>query len=880
MRVPLSWLGEFASLPADATPEQVHADLVRVGFEEESIRRFDLTGPIVVGEVLSREPEEHSNGKTVNWCSVRVAPAGERAADGGEDVRGIICGAHNFEAGDRVVVTLPGAVLPGGFEIAARKTYGHVSDGMIASARELSLGEDHDGIIVLSRLGFDPASPELEVGSDARALLGLDDTAVEINVTPDRGYAFSVRGVAREYAHSTGSSFRDPAALEITDAAGFPVVLADDAPIRGREGATGFVTRVVRGIDQSRPTPAWMVARLQLAGIRSLSLEVDISNYVMLETGQPLHAYDLAKLTGGITVRRARTGETLVTLDGQKRELHPEDLVITDDSGVIGLAGVMGGESTKADETTTDVLVEAATFDPVSIARSSRRHKLPSEASKRFERGVDPLVARAAAQRMVDLLVELAGGTADELGSTIVAPWEPAAVRLPLARVNSFLGTDYSDGEIRGAIEMIGCSIELVEEGEPVEGGELSVTPPSWRSDLSRPADLIEEVARIVGYDRIPSELPVAPPGRGLTREQRLRRRAANIVTAAGFDEVQSYPFVSRGQLAAFGAGPEGSEAGGEASGGNATVEAVRLANPLDGESPFMRRSLLPGLVTAAQRNVSRGLTDLALVEFGSVFVPATATVPGTEAVPPLAERPSDEVLAELNASIPKQPHRAAGLLLGDAVAKQPGEAAREYDWADALDAARAVAGAVSASLIVRQGSHRAFHPGRTAELAVRVGSADGAAGVDADGDEGGLEVIGVAGELLPKLVAEHHLPGRVAAFELDLERIIELAPREPATSPLSGYPAATQDLTLVVAADVPAGDLLAVVVAGAGDLLEDADIVDDYRGTGIDEGQKALTFALRFRAGDRTLKAEEASEAKLAGVAAAELAFGAKLRD
>ncbi|WP_017793725.1 phenylalanine--tRNA ligase subunit beta [Leucobacter salsicius] len=862
MRVPLSWLGEFATLPEGVTPEQVHADLVRVGFEEESIRRFDVTGPVVVGEVISAEPEEHSNGKTINWCQVRVAAPGALAADGGEDVRGIVCGAHNFGPGDKVVVSLPGAVLPGGFEISARKTYGHVSDGMIASARELSLGDEHDGIIVLGALGLDP-----EIGTDAKALLGLSDTAVEINVTPDRGYAFSVRGVAREYSHSTGAAFADPArAVTVTPASGFPVALADEAPIRGRDGATGFITRVVRGIDATRPTPAWMVARLQLAGVRALSLPVDISNYVMMELGQPLHSYDLAKLTGGITVRRAAAGETLLTLDEQERTLHAEDLVIADESGAIGLAGVMGGESTKTTDDTTDILIEAATFDPVSIARTSRRHKLPSEASKRFERGVDPLVAAAAAQRMVDLLVSLAGGTADTLGSDIVAPWEPVTVMLPLARVNGLMGADYTDEESRAALETIGCTV-----ADGAADRELVVTAPSWRSDLTRPADLIEEIARIVGYDRIPSVLPVAPAGRGLTREQRLRRRAANTITAAGLNEVQSYPFVSRAQLEAFGAGAEAPAADAAEP---AAVDAIRLANPLDGQTPFLRRSLLPGLVTAAQRSVSRGITDLALVEFGSVFEPMTGDAElGTETVPPLGERPSEETLAALNASIPAQPRRAAGLLLGDVIAKQPGEAAREYDWADALDAAREVAQSVSAELVVTQGTHRAFHPGRTAELAVRVTR-------DADGEDGGLEVVGVAGELLPELVAAHHLPGRAVAFELNLERIIELAPRVPETAQLSTYPAATQDLTLVVAVDVPAGDVLAVVTAGAGELLEEAHIVDDYRGQGVEEGQKALTFALLFRANDRTLKAEEASEAKLAGVAAAEMAFGAHLRD
>lgn len=845
MRIPLSWLGEIVDLPADVTPESVHADLVRVGFEEESVRRFDVTGPIVVGQVLEQIPEPQANGKTINWCQVRVAPEGELAADGGEDVRGIVCGAHNFTVGDKVVVTLPGAVLPGDFVIAPRQTYGHVSDGMIASARELSLGDEHDGIIVLSTLGLDP-----EVGTDAKALLGLDDTAVEINVTPDRGYAFSMRGVGRELAHSTGAAFTDPAlAVTPAPADGFAVELNDEAPVRGRVGATGFIGRVVRGLNPAAPTPAWMISRLQLAGIRSLGLAVDVSNYVMLEIGNPMHAYDLGKLSGGITVRRAAPGETLVTLDGQERKLHAEDLVIADESGVIGLAGVMGGESTKTDDATTDVFIEAATFDPISIARTARRHKLTSEASKRFERGVDPLIGRAAAQRMVDLLVELGGGTADTLGVEIVPEFVPEPVRLSAARPAKVMGVDYTEAEVREALERIGCAVVA---GSDSEGGtELLVTAPSWRSDLSRPADLVEEVARIVGYDRIPSVLPVAPPGRGLTREQRLRRRVADSMAAAGYTEVQNYPFVSQTQLDRFAATDEG--------------PAIKLANPLDGEAPFLRRSLLPGLVKAAQRNLSRGATDLALVEFGRVFEP-TGAVLGTAEVPPLGARPAESVLAELNASLPKQPRHAAVLLAGLAIAKQPGEAPRAFDWADAIDAARLLAAGVDAPLEVRQGAHPAFHPGRTAELVIRTAN--------------GLVPVGVAGELSPELVAGSHLHGRVSAVELDLDALIELAPREPRVGALSTYPAATQDLTVVVDAGVPAAELLATVREGAGSLLEHASLVDDYRGTGVAEGQKAITFALRFRADDRTLKAEEASEAKLAGLALAASRFGATLRE
>ena len=837
MRIPLSWLSELVPLGDHNSLEGVHEALVSVGFEEEDHHEFSVTGPVVVGEVLERTPEEHSNGKTIQWCQVRVAPAGSAAADGGEDVRGIVCGAHNFDVGDKVVVTLPGAVLPGPFEISARKTYGHVSDGMIASQRELGLGDDHEGIIVLSDLGLDA-----EPGTNAVELLGLNDAAVEINVTPDRGYAFSLRGVAREFAHATGQTFEDPVPALDAKAAeaavtGFPVTLADEAPIRGRAGATGFIARLVEGVDQSRPTPAWMVARLVLAGQRPLGLAANITNYVMLELGNPLHAYDYDALTGGITVRRARSGETLTTLDGQERELDPADLLITDDSGPIGLAGVMGGESTKTNDRTTRVLIEAATFDPITIARTARRHKLPSEASKRFERGVDPRVARAAAQRVVDLLVEYGGGTASSIGNDTVAPWEAKPVELADGFVQNRIGVDYTKAEIRSALEMIGCGVTESDSG-------FTVTAPSWRSDLNRDVDLAEEVARIHGYDKIPSVLPVAPAGRGFTREQTLVRRAANHITAAGLNEVQNYPFVSAEQLETF----------------NPGAEAVKLVNPLDGSAPLLRRSLLPGLLACAQRNHSRGLVDLSLVEFGSVFEPVTVAAPAE--VPEVGVFPSAELRAAMDESIPNQPLHVAGVLLGNTVQNQPFQAAVAADWAEAIDTAQQLAWSVSATLEVRQGNHPAFHPGRTAILSV--------AGKD----------IGVAGELLPELVAKLHLPGRVAAFELDLDQLIAHAATVPTVRALSSYPAATQDVTLVVDAEIPAATVGDTLREGAGELLEHIRLVADYRGKGTEDNERALTFALRFRASDRTLKAEEASAAKLAGVELAVKRHGAHLRD
>ena len=570
MRVPISWLREFVAIPEDVTFEQVHGALVKVGFEEEAVHSFDVTGPVVVGKVLEFTPEPQSNGKTINWVQVDV---------GEDSPRGIVCGAHNFVVGDKVVVSLPGAVLPGPFPIAARKTYGHVSDGMIASARELGLGEEHDGILLLKSLGLDP-----EVGADAIALLSLDDFAVEINVTPDRGYAFSIRGVAREYAHSTSAAFRDPAdAVTPKDVHGFSVTVADEAPIRGNIGVSVFMARAVRGIDPSRPTPAWMTSRLTLAGIRSISLVVDISNYVMLELGQPNHTYDLDKLKGGFTIRRAKVGEKFETLDGQVRSLSPEDLLIDDESGPVGLAGVMGGASTEISDSTTSVLVEAANWDPVTIARTARRHKLWSEAARRYERGVDPKVAAIGVARVVQLLEELGGGTGDDLGIVLDNSVPPSPIELPDGYVGSLIGADFSADEITDSLQEIGTAVVVSDSG-------WTVTPPTWRPDLTDRATLAEEVARIVGYDRIPSVLPVAPPGRGLTREQRLRRLASSSLAAGGLTEVLAYPFLAQASNDQFGS----PEAGG--------VAAMKIANPLDPDAAWLRTSLLPGLSHSRSR--------------------------------------------------------------------------------------------------------------------------------------------------------------------------------------------------------------------------------------------------------------------------------------
>lgn len=844
MRIPLRWLGEYVQLTPGTTVADVHAALVGVGFEEEGSHGYDLAGPIVVGEVVAYTDEEQKNGKTIRWCSVRVAAAGEKAADGGADVRGIVCGANNFVVGDKVVVTLPGARLPSGFQIAARTTYGHVSEGMIASARELGLGDEHDGILRLTTLGLDPA-----VGSDALELLGLDDAAVEVNVTPDRGYAFSIRGIAREYAHATGAAFRDPALLFApahSDHAlsGFSVHLDDHIRIRGRDGSSVFVCMAVRNVEAARPSPPWLVSRLTLAGIRPVSLIVDLTNYVMLELGQPLHGYDLDALVGGLTVRRAHQSETLRTLDGQLRQLHPEDLVIADDSGAIGLAGVMGGASTEITPQTTNVLIEAANFDPVSVARTARRHKLPSEAAKRFERSVDPNVAVVAVERVAQLLEEYAGAQRDALGFVHHAHPPLAAIELPDGYISELIGVEYTQEEIRSSLTDIGAHCERTEGG-------FAVTPPSWRPDLTHKSALAEEAARLLGYSRIPSILPTAPPGRGLTREQQLRRRTAQLLADLGLSEVLAYPFVSQESNTLFG------------SAEGVPLESVKVANPLDVSASYLRRTLIPGLLQIAKRNLSRGLANLALFELGAVFLPEQGVSYAIAALPPGAARPTQSEQDALAASLPAQPWHIAALFVGDIHDKQPGQDAVAASISEGIQTVRLLSEALAVPVHFRQAQHHAFHPGRTAQCVVER--------------EGGDICVGYVGELLPEHAVAADLPRVVVAAELNLTALITLAAETAQAKPLSNYPAATQDLTLVVSAEVSAADVRAAVIAGAGALLEDIRLVDDYRGG--DDASRALTFALRFRSPERTLTAAEATEAKMAGVAQAQLLFDAHFR-
>ncbi|MFE3447006.1 phenylalanine--tRNA ligase subunit beta [Nocardia sp. NPDC059180] len=832
MRVAQSWLTDIIARTApewSVTPEELDAGFVRVGLEVEEVDTLERVGgeidkPLVVGRVLEiTELTEFK--KPIRFCKVDV---------GNPEPQEIVCGASNFAVGDLVVVVLPGGVLPGGFAIASRKTYGHVSHGMICSVAELGIGKDHSGILVL-----EPGTAE--PGADANELLGLDDTVIELNITPDRGYCFSVRGLARELACGFDLEYADPAVRTLPDDE------ADAWPVRLEPASqcTRFAVRRVTGIDPNAVSPWWLQRRLLLSGVRPISPAVDVTNYVMLELGQPLHAFDAAKLSGGLVVRPANAGETLRTLDDAERVLDAEDVVIADDSGVVSLAGVMGGASTEVSAQSTDIVLEAATWNPLLVYRTARRHKLVSEASKRYERVVDPEINVAALDRAATLLAEIAGGTIESaLTDLRVALPATEPIRMDIDLADRVAGVTYPTGTSARRLAQIGCTVEV---DVPETGhGQLVVTPPSWRPDLAQPADLVEEVLRLEGLEQIPSVLPAAPAGRGLTPTQRRRRAVSRALAFAGCAEVPPPVFLPAGVFDTWGLDAD-----------DPRRTTTRVLNPLDVERPELATTLLPGLLEVAGRNISRGAKDLAIYGIAQVVLPG----PDTRAVEPLPvdRRPTADEVAELLASLPEQPVHVAAVLSGRREPRGPWGDGRPAEAADAFALADAVADASGVVIERRAGAYLPWHPGRCAELVVE--------GV----------VVGHAGELHPAVLERSGLPPRTCAVELNLDA---LPLREDRPVPVvSPFPAVLQDVSVSVEKTIAAAQVESALRTGGGELLEDIALFDVYEGAQAGEGRKSLTYALRFRAPDRTLTEDEASAARDAAVAAAADAVGALLR-
>jgi len=808
MKIPMSWLADYVQLPEDLTEDAIEKAFVSVGFEVESIERTgaDLTGPLVVAKVLTIE-ELEGHKKPIRYVSL----------DCGEgETRFVICGARNFEVNDLVVAALPGAVLPGNFAISARETYGRTSNGMICSAKELGMGDDHSGIIVL------PPSVA-SVGQDAVELLLINDLVVDVAINPDRGYALSLRGIAREFAIALRLPFSDPARSNfLTDLPSSPG--KGVAPvIDAKDGADRIIIRTLESVDATAPTPLWMRRRIEKCGMRSISIAVDITNYVMLELGQALHAFDADFIDGKIHVQRAGSTKTFITLDGQERTLQAENLMIADDKKLLALAGTMGGRESEVTDATKRIALEAAHFDALAIAKNSRAHKLSSEASRRFERGVDPAIAEIASQRATALLIEYAGASYADVQSDETSQLSEItrSITFNPAAISRLVGYDYSEAQILESLTLIGGSVVKH------TASEWTFEVPSWRHDLWNTSDVTEEVARIQGFEIIEARLPLGKSAATLTPQQ-LRKRSVGLLLAnLGLSEVYNYPFVSEEMVKVLGfVGPR--------------AASFRLANPISEESPLLRTHLLPGLLTSTQRNISRGAKDVAIFEIGSVF----RNVSELQSAGSVATgvRPSDSEISRIYGSVPDQPLFVSGVLAGGLDRAGWWGAGRAVDWSDAIALAVRIIESTGNVGEVVQSDLAPWHPGRCAEIRI------------------GEKAVAHAGELHPRVLEELGLPPRTIAFAVILSALpfndVTPAPR------VWSMPAATQDIALIVDASTPAREVQSALQAGAGELLESISLFDTYSdAVSIGEGKISLAFTMTFRAPDRTLTAAEVSE-------------------
>ncbi|RAV34032.1 phenylalanine--tRNA ligase subunit beta [Corynebacterium heidelbergense] len=866
MLISQAWLTRIlrtANPSWSVSAEDFDAGFVRVGFETEGYEAIpETTGPLVLGRVEHIEELEGFK-KPIRYCGVNVGQA-----NGTGELQQIVCGARNFAEGDYVVVSLPGAVLPGDFRISARKTYGKVSEGMICSAMEVGLAKvQNPGIMTFGAEDLEEAG--VGVGDDARGLLGLEDTVFDVNVTPDRGYALSARGLARELAHSFELQFRDPstdpAAAALPDAliAGLPSADAGevhDLSVAEEAKCAIFGLRKVEGIDPTAQSPFWLQRELMLCGQRPINAATDVTNYVMFLLGQPMHAFDADKITGPLRVHRAEGGEKLVTLDGVERTLDAEDVVISDDSGIQSLAGVMGGSTSEVSEETTTVLFEAAHWDQITVARTCRRHKLSSEASRRFERGTDPALVAEALDLAVALLSRIAGGRV-VAGSTVVGLVPPMpTITMHTSRPGKTAGMVYPDGTTIGRLREIGCIVRETGRRDANGAREIQVTPPSWRPDLNTPADCVEEVLRLQGLENIPSIVPTAPAGRGLSPRQRMRRSVGHALAWAGYAEILPSPFIANDVFDVWGLDPE-----------DPRRSAVRVLNPLENDYATIGTTLLPSMIDSLRRNVARGQRDVALYGVEQVCLPDAAKR-AEERISPMLDvtrRPELEELSGLLASLPAQPLHVAVITSGSRQLQGTWGPAIPFAAADAIEAARTVGRAAGVTLQFRNADdYLPWHPGRCAEVL---------APVPTSGDTEEWVTVGHAGELHPQVCERADIPARTCAVEMDLSALhIEESFPRPLLSP---FPAVLQDVAVVVDATTPAAAVTEALRGGAGPLLEDIRLFDVYTAESLGEGKRSLTFSLRFRALDRTLTEEEASAAREAAVAAAESEVGATLR-
>ena len=783
MLVSLKWLKDLVDVPV-AVPEFVDR-LDLTGTAVESIKSAGAAlDSVFVGQIVTKQQHPEADKLWVTTVDV-----------GADEPLQIVCGAQNFEAGDKVPVATVGAVLPNGMVIKKAKLRGVESRGMNCSARELGMGDDHEGLMIL------PA--DAPVGTPFAEYAGLSDTILELEITPNRPDCLSVAGVAREVGAVFDRAATVPASTpqEAGAAAADSVTVTIDDP----DMCPRYTARLIRNV-RIAPSPAWLAERVTASGARSISNIVDITNYVMFELGQPLHAFDadlLAKDASGriaIGVRTAAEGERLTTLDGQERTLTADTLLITDPSGPVALAGVMGGESTEVHDGTVNVLLESACFNPGSISRTSRRLGLFSEASSRFEKAVDRAACVAALDRAAALIAELCDGqVAPGVVDAYPVPAVERELTLRIGRLNAILGADIDAGEASAILARLGCGVVS-------HGDSLAVTVPTFRPDLEREIDLIEEVLRIHGMERIESTLPTGAGRLGeLTREQRWRERIGQTMRACGLNETMTYSFADPADTVRM---------------RDALAEAevyCELLNPMSVEQSVLRRTMLPGLLRSVSYNLRRGVPDVHLYEIGSTF----RTAAGRKQ--------------------PKENAAIAGVLAGSWHRSEWSEAAEPLGFFDGKGVLETLARELGLRRFkVRAAEVAHLQPGRAAEVLV------------------GGEVVGWLGEVHPLVLDDFEIGGPVTAFELALGPIVRAAVDAKPFTGVPRFPAVELDVAIVVPEDVTAERIGQSITSAGGKLLESARLFDVYRGKGVEPGKKSMAFELTYRAEDRTLTAEE----------------------
>lgn len=799
MRVSLKWLQEFVDIPVGV--HELAERLTMAGLAVEGIEEpgREIAG-VVTGRV--REVRQHPNADRLLVCRVDVGR--------GEECE-VVTGATNMREGDIVPVALEGARLCGGLTIKRSKFRGVVSEGMMCAADELGVGEDHSGILILP--------PDTPVGVDVKEYLGLDDYILEFDLTPNRGDCLSILGVAREVAAILKQPLRVPSPAVPDGPLPADRVRID---IVDTDLCRRYVARLATNVRVG-PSPLWMQRRLQTAGIRPISNVVDITNYVMLELGQPLHAFDYDTLAGGrIVVRRARPGETLVTLDKVERQLTPDMLVIADAENAVAVAGVMGGLATEVTEKTTSILLESAWFDPSSVRRTSRQLGLRSEASLRFEKGVDLEGCLRAANRAMELMASIGAGEVLP-GAVDEYPvrHKPRSIILRPERVAAILGVEVAANEAEDILRRLGFGVRRNPDA-------FLVQVPSHRVDIHLEIDLIEEVARLYGYDMVPETLPfgaTTPAGR--KRHQALLDRIREILAACGLTEAITYSFINPAWFDRLGLPAQDS-----------LRRTIRLANPLSEEQSVMRTMLLPGLLVTLVRNYQRQVTSAALFEIGKVFLPVAGE------------------------QLPEERTHLGIALMGE-TPRGWNRPARPLDFFYLKGVLQTLADRLGLQFAWERSTTPFCHPGRTARITSR-------------GEE-----LGWAGEIHPDVTGAFDLPDRVVACELDLERLLRVVPEQRATrfEGLPRFPSVNRDLAIVIDEKVPVASVMETIRDAGGDTLKELRLFDVFKGRQIPEGYRSLAFALRFRAPDRTLTEEEVNKRLEAIVSALAARWGAQLR-